>query len=270
MEKTKSKSSIVGFIVMIVLAVILLPVLIINVTLIIKGSINEDVPPDVFGIAPLAVTSGSMEGENDDSFGQGALIFVRILDENEKNDLAVGDIVTFRTNGVYVTHRIVSVNYSGNEVSSVVTQGDANNVNDGAIPVSNIVGLCVGSVEGLGSFSMFLQTPAGILVFIGIPVLLFIAYDIIRITVFNRKVKAEESAANAESALEEKSSELEIARDELKAKDEELARLRALVAEKENPKGEDDLFSDFSDDFSEESQAEREEISSDTDGKERS
>ena len=215
MENAKRKSDRVGLIVMIVLAAVLLPILVINVTLIIKGSVNKDVPPDIFGIAPLAVTSGSMEGENNDSFGRGALIFVRILDADGKNDLSVGDIVTFRSDGAYVTHRIVSVNLSGEEVSSVVTQGDANNVNDGAVPVSNIVGLCVGSVEGLGSFSMFLQTPAGILVFVGIPVLLFIAYDIIRITMFNRRVKAEEKASDAESSAEENPSELAAARDEL-------------------------------------------------------
>ena len=96
MENAKRKSDRVGLIVMIVLAAVLLPVLVINVTLIIKGSVNKDVPPDIFGIAPLAVTSGSMEGENDDSFGRGALIFVRILDADGKNDLSVGDIVTFR------------------------------------------------------------------------------------------------------------------------------------------------------------------------------
>lgn len=263
MENAKRKSDRVGLIVMIVLAVVLLPVLVINVTLIIKGSVNKDVPPDIFGIAPLAVTSGSMEGENDDSFGRGALIFVRILDADGKNDLSVGDIVTFRSDGAYVTHRIISVNLSGGEVSSVVTQGDANNVNDGAVPVSNIVGLCVGSVEGLGSFSMFLQTPAGILVFVGIPVLLFIAYDIIRITVFNRRVKAEEKASDADSSAEENPSELAAARDELKAKDEELARLRALVAEKESSRKEEGGAAS-----AEETEAAHEDDSKNTDGAE--
>lgn len=220
----------IGLAVMIVLSVILIPILIVNLTLIIKGNVNPDVPPDVFGIAPLAVTSGSMEGENPDSFSTGALIFVDILSEEEKAELSVGDIVTFRSGESYVTHRIVTLNFgSGGELVSVVTRGDANNTNDGAIPLSNIVGKCVGSVGGLGSFSMFLQTPGGILVFVGIPVLAFIGYDILRITLYNRRVRAE-------AAAESKSAQLEDKERELREKEEELARLRALVqAQGEDP-----------------------------------
>ena len=46
-----------------------------------------------------------------------------------------------------------------------MTQGDAptNNIPDGAIPVENVIGLCTGSVAGLGDFAMFLQTPVGLL-----------------------------------------------------------------------------------------------------------
>lgn len=61
---------------------------------------------------------------------------------------------------------------------------------------------------------MFLQTPAGILVFVGIPVVAFIAYDAIRITLNNRKVKEQE---RSEKLIQDK--------------DEEIARLRALVGE---------------------------------------
>lgn len=222
----------IGLAVMIVLSVILIPILIVNLTLIIKGNVNPDVPPDVFGIAPLAVTSGSMEGENPDSFSTGALIFVDILSEEEKAELSVGDIVTFRSGESYVTHRIVTLNFgSGGELVSVVTRGDANNTNDGAIPLSNIVGKCVGSVGGLGSFSMFLQTPGGILVFVGIPVLAFIGYDILRITLYNRRVRAE-------AAAESKSAQLEDKERELREKEEELARLRAIV-EAQGGKGSD-------------------------------
>lgn len=232
MKTNSNKRSIVGLAVMIALSVILLPILIINLTLIVKGNLNPDVPPDVFGIAPLAVTSGSMDGDEPDSFSTGALIFVDILSEEEKSGLAVGDIVTFHSGDAYVTHRIVTVNTDdGGKIVSVVTRGDANNTNDGAIPLSNIVGKCVGSVGGLGSFSMFLQTPGGILVFVGIPVLAFIGYDILRITLYNRRVRAEDAAADKSAQLEDKEREL-------REKEEELERLRAIV-EAQGGKGSD-------------------------------
>lgn len=185
-EKKLSRGATVA---MIVLAVILVPVLLINLTLIVKGSIYPDSPPDVFGIAPLAVTSGSMEGDQKGSFDEGALIFVKKLSAGDKNNLEAGDVITFLTDGVYVTHRIVSVNKnsSGDSVS-FVTKGDANNVSDGAIPAQNVFGKCVGSVAGLGGFMLFLLTPVGILLFVGLPILIYVAVDVLLITLHNRKV----------------------------------------------------------------------------------
>lgn len=217
-KKKRTKGDIASLVILIVLAVILVPIFAINLTLIIKGSIDPDVPPDVFGVAPMAVTTGSMDGDEADSFAEGALIFVRILDEEEKQALQEGDIVTFRTNGAYVTHRIVTVNTVDGAVVSVTTKGDANSANDGAILLENVIGLCTGSVAGLGDFAMFLQTPVGIVVVIGIPVLLYIAYDVTRITLNNRRIKAAEAAKQAEKESE---------------KDEEIRRLRELLAEKD-------------------------------------
>lgn len=217
-KKKRTKGDIASLVILIVLAVILVPIFAINLTLVIKGSIDPDVPPDVFGVAPMAVTTGSMDGDEADSFAEGALIFVRILDEEEKQALQEGDIVTFRTNGAYVTHRIVTVNTVDGAVVSVTTKGDANSANDGAILLENVVGLCTGSVAGLGDFAMFLQTPVGIVVVIGIPVLLYIAYDVTRITLNNRRIKAAEAARQAEKESE---------------KDEEIRRLRELLAEKD-------------------------------------
>lgn len=217
---TKKKSDKISLIIMTVVIVLLLPILVVNLTLIIKGSVNRDVPPDVFGIAPMAVTSDSMNGERDDGFKEGALIFVKILDDEEKSELEEGDIVTFRASESFVTHRIVSVfrDESGNAVS-YVTQGDANAATDGAIPVESVIGKCVGSVDGLGGFAMFMQTPAGVAVFIGIPVLIYIVYDVTRIVLHNRRVKAEKN-------------------DELREKEGEIERLRALIDERNGPPAE--------------------------------
>lgn len=222
MNKERVKAGKVATIVMIVVAVLLLPILIINLTLIIKGSIDKDTPPDIFGIAPLAVTSGSMEGDNPDSFGKGALIFIKMLDDSEKQNLKENDVVCFKTDGIFVTHRIVSVVSGENgEIVTVVTRGDANNTTDGAIPVENILGICKGSVEGLGNFALFLQTPAGFLVFIGVPVGAFIIYDVVRILLYNKRLEAETAGASDEKSREKD--------EELRDKDEEIRRLKELL-----------------------------------------
>lgn len=208
-----NKKNIVAIVIMTVLSVLLVPLLAINITLIIKGSTNPDVPPSVFGIAPLAVTSGSMSGNNPDSFDKNALIFVSVLDEQSKQQLAVGDVVTFRSSDVFVTHRIVSVNTDASGKILLVTKGDANNTTDGAIPLENVLGKCVASVGGLGGFAMFLQTPLGIFIFVGIPVIAVIVYDIVS-NVAKKKPSAEKSTE-----------------EQLKEKEEEIRRLRAMVNE---------------------------------------
>lgn len=211
-----NRSGLVTTIVLIVLAVLFVPILIINLTLIVKGSLHDDVPPDIFGVAPLAVASGSMSGDADDCFDEGALIFVDLLDSEEKQSLQEGQIVTYYTGEVFVTHRIISVERAEDgRITGFIAKGDANNTDDGVVPVGNVVGLCTGSVAGLGDFALFMQTPMGILVFVGIPVVIFIAFDVIRITLERRRQRAASDGSSAELAQ----------------KDEEIRRLRAMLVE---------------------------------------
>lgn len=214
MKEKKGRKGWIAIVVVCAIALILLVILAINLTLIIKGSLNKDVPPDIFGVAPLAVTSGSMDGEAEDSFGEGALIFVKLLSDEQKDGLEEGDIVTFRTDdGIYVTHRIISISRGvDGKIVSLHTKGDANLSSDGETAVSSVVGICTGSVAGLGGFALFLQTPAGIAVFVGIPVAAFIVFDAVRIFVYNRKIKEEGVSDKA-----------------MRDKDEEIVRLRAII-----------------------------------------
>lgn len=125
----------------------------------------------------------------------------------------MGQIVTFRDtdeNGdvFFVTHRIVEIGKEGGRIAAVTTRGDANTGNDAPTDIADVLGVCTSSIGGLGGFAIFLQTPAGILVCVGIPVLAYIVYDVLRIYWNNRKAKAD-------TVIDEK--------------DAEIARLRALV-----------------------------------------
>ena len=81
----------------------------------------------ILGIVKIyEVKTGSME----DGIHVGDYILIV-----KRNNYKVGDIVTYTKEDYYVTHRIVEKN--GNKV---ITKGDANNVVDEEINVSDIVG----------------------------------------------------------------------------------------------------------------------------------
>ena len=183
-KKAKVKNAVmIGVIV--ALIVVLLPLLIINLTLIIKGSLNPDMPPDLFGTAPLAVTTDAM--------------------------------VTFRSEELFVTYRITEVvRGEDGSVHSFRVIGDQDAKEGVNVPLTvspeNVIGVVTGSVAGLGGFAMFLQTPVGVLVFVGIPVVAYLIYDISRIALSNKRAKAAQG-------------------EKLREKDEEIARLKAMVGE---------------------------------------
>lgn len=202
----------------VILIVLLLPLLCINLTLIIKGSLNPDMPPDLFGTAPLAVTTDAMAGDAEGCFDEGALIFVDLLTAEEVQSLREGDVVTFRSSDdLFVTLRIAEVlkNDAG-EVTAFSVLGDKDAAGGVNVPLTvspeNVIGVVTGSVAGLGGFAMFLQTPVGVLVFVGIPVVAYLIYDISRIALSNKRAKAAQG-------------------EKLREKDEEIARLKAMVGE---------------------------------------
>ena len=215
-KKAKAKNAVmIGVIV--ALIVVLLPLLIINLTLIIKGSLNPDMPPDLFGTAPLAVTTDAMAGEEEGCFSDGALIFVKLLEEDEKETLKEGDVITFRSEELFVTYRITEVvRGEDGSVHSFRAIGDKDAKEGVNVPLTvspeNVIGVVTGSVAGLGGFAMFLQTPVGVLVFVGIPVVAYLIYDISRIALSNKRAKAAQG-------------------EKLREKDEEIARLKAMVGE---------------------------------------
>ena len=63
------------------------PIFIINLTLTIRSNLDRTVPASVFGLAPLAVETDSMNGIEEDSFAGGSLILVRMIGEEEKQQL---------------------------------------------------------------------------------------------------------------------------------------------------------------------------------------
>ena len=210
MTKNKTSKRIL-FIVGAVLCCIFALMLVCNLTIIIKGVINPEMPPSVLGVTPMVVQSGSMSGNAEDHIEVGDLIFT-VKPETDK--LKEGDIISYMDGNIAVTHRIIEVQTDADGKRSFVTKGDANSTEDPAVSEDVVFGLYKGRVPGLGDCAMFLQKPLGMAVFIGIPVCAFIIYDIIRRQRSSGRKDKETEALKAEldrlrAAAGEKSSEKE-------------------------------------------------------------
>lgn len=185
--------------------------LVCNLTIIIKGTMNPERPPAIFGTTPMVVRSGSMSGTAPDHIEVGDLIFVGKADVDA---LKVGDVITFmeEDSNIVVTHRIIEVTTDENGERAFITKGDANNIKDlSPVTADRVVGIFQSRIPKVGDFAMFLQTPMGMILFIGVPVLAFIIYDIIRRQRYANKdrKKTEEMEAELEKlrAMADKSNE---------------------------------------------------------------
>ena len=210
--KTAKRKGGVGNLFGIVICVILSLILVCNLTIIIKGALNPERPPSAFGITSMIVLSGSMSGDAPDHIEVGDLIITKTVDPET---LGVGDVITYMEEGTTtVTHRIIGINDDG----SFKTKGDAN-ISEDITPVlkENIVGKFVFRIPKLGDVAMFAQTPLGMMIFIGIPLLLYILLDVAVRSKQNKRKKKADDKAKQEA-------------DELK---EELERLKAQLSEKE-------------------------------------
>ena len=167
-------------IVAIVLCVILIPILVMNCVLIVKGLISPNEVPSIFGKIPLIVLTESMDPE----IKSGDLI---ICDEVDPADLRDGDVISFfdpdGSGSSIVTHRIIEVitDTKTGELS-FRTKGDNNNIEDRlSVPDENVVGVWGGlHFWQLGRVLLFTQSTLGVILLIIIPVALFAAYEIIK------------------------------------------------------------------------------------------
>jgi signal peptidase len=186
----------------IVLCIILIPMLIINCTLIIKSYTNSDKVPSIGGAMPLIVMSDSMYP----LIEKGDLI---ICHSEDPENIKVGDIIAFfdpEGNGTsVVTHRVIEITTEDNDLA-FRTQGDANNTEDKAlVPAGKLVGVFqsdsigAGTVfSGMGNVALFMQSTTGLIVCVIVPIALLVGYDILRRKIYDKNKKKDTDALLAE------------------------------------------------------------------------
>ena len=109
--------------------VILDTIIVILLVVIVFGMLNKNKPFSVFGYYFFTVLSGSME----DTLHVGDNIIVK-----KSDDYKVGDIVTYKLDNSYITHRITKI-----DGDDITTKGDSNSVEDIPFKKDKIVGKLV-------------------------------------------------------------------------------------------------------------------------------
>ena len=193
-EKTSTPHKILN-VVGAILCVILVPILVINITLIAKSFFNKEEVPSIGGMLPLIVLTDSMVPE----INSGDLI---ICNTAEAEDIKEDDIISFfdpAGNGTgVVTHRVVEIVEKNGEIF-FRTRGDNNNTEDKElVPAENLVGVYKMRIAGAGHVAMFMQSTTGLIICVVLPIILLVGYDVIRRRIYEKNKKDDTAALLAE------------------------------------------------------------------------
>ena len=126
---------------------------------------------------------------------------VVITKRRDAKDLEVGDIITFlssdsRLSGVIVTHRIKEIFYDSTTGKyTFQTKGDANNTADFTLAEDyNIIGEVIFKIPKVGYIQEILASKGGLIIFIFIPCLAVLSYDVVKlIKKMGKKTKKRET-----------------------------------------------------------------------------
>ncbi len=178
-----------------VLCVILIPILIINLTLIAKSYMNSDDVPSIGGYLPLIVLTDSMYPEIE----SGDLIICHTV---KAEDVKERDVISFfdpAGNGTsIVTHRVIEIVTEDGEIK-FRTRGDNNNTEDRDLVSSDdLVGIYKSRIPGAGHIAMFMQSTTGLIICVVLPIILIVAYDLIRRRLYDKGKQQDNAALLAE------------------------------------------------------------------------
>ncbi len=98
-----------------------------------------------------------------------------------------------------VTHRVQEITTDETGGLAWVTKGDANNVQDAVVvPAENLVGVYRSRIAGAGNIAIFMQTTQGLIICVVCPIILLVAYDMVRRRMYEKNKNKDTEALMAE------------------------------------------------------------------------
>ena len=173
MEKKKRWYQSISNWLMILAVGILVPILLMNLSILFQANTDKEKIPSVFGYKPFIVLSGSMETD----IRVGDLIITKEVDPTT---LVVGDVIAFRdAQGTVTTHRIIEM-VDCHRDTCFITKGDNNSSQDqNLVELDDVEGIYITRIPGVGNMLNSLSEPTTILIVVlGISVIFAVAFMI--------------------------------------------------------------------------------------------
>ena len=138
-----------GIILNILIVIVIIFVLIIVIG-IVQTRILKNEYSSYFGYSFFQVATGSMSPTMEEK----DIIIMNILNDEEKEELQIDDIVVFMQGRSFITHRITEISEN-----KITTKGDANNAKDKPVQRKDIIGKVVTIIPKIGVWEKVLTSP---------------------------------------------------------------------------------------------------------------
>lgn len=152
-----------------------------NLTIIIQGIFFPWRPPQFFGTTPLVIATSKMSGDREGHMEDGDFLIVSRRGWKTEEDLQVGTAVAFVIPGTRYLDigRITDLDADRDGTGIVLTMYD-NDPEGKASRVgrSYLLGETVLRIPKMGAFLIFLHTPLGMVLFIVLPLVLFLLWQL--------------------------------------------------------------------------------------------
>lgn len=194
----KEKLKLVGTWILSVLSAV---IAIFSVTLAISGLVSAKKGyTSIAGYVYYTVLSGSMDGDptlNDVRFAEGDVIYGKVLKDDQKSSLKVGDVITFwdsvpvengaKSVKALNSHTIIQVISYPDGTVRYQTKGNNPVTNPDPDPVlrkaEDVVSIYVGKSEGFGKALIWLQSETGFIVCVLVPSFLIVIYCLVLVII---------------------------------------------------------------------------------------
>ena len=158
-KEIKNRNEKIKKIISIFIYIIIIPIIVINITLIVKSFIKPNKIPDFIGYKNFVIVSESMEP----TIMVGDAIFVKKVPEKE---IKINDIISFHDGECINTHRIVGVSEE-NGIKMYRTNGDNNRGEDKEkVSYDQIEGKYLFKINNFGNLIKVLQSKVTLVILI--------------------------------------------------------------------------------------------------------